>query len=457
VFHQNKERHLLRKITNVESPREAKSMRVGLFTDTFDEVNGVGRFIRDMGARGKRAGFNLKIHTCQALAPSPGTPGEGTGEGPDPNPSTPRSGRTAEYRERGQERIDRTNFTPLLSRPLPYYSDLKLNLPPVLDILESSDREQFDAIHVSTPGPMGLVGWLVSKMLRVPMLATYHTDFPAYVDKLTGDHRVANGTAAYMKWFYSQAHTVFVRSAAYRFKLMDLGIDESKIRVLPAGVDTERFNASHRHAALESAPKRRLLYVGRVSVEKNLPMLVEILRRLCSQRGDVELTIAGDGPYFDEMKRQLANLPAHFCGVQNDESLAHLYASSDLFIFPSRTDTLGQVVLEAQACGLPAIVSSEGGPKETVVDDLTGRVLISNDPADWCEAISSLLDDEPRRQRMSQAAIKKSARFSLTRTFDAFWHEHLSAIAPLEKPPVPPAVEVTIPDLSRPSKHAPSL
>ena len=150
----------------------------------------------------------------------------------------------------------------------------------MLEILEWADRQQFDVIHVSTPGPIGVCGWLVSKMLRVPMIATYHTDFPAYVEKLTGDHRVANGTRAYMKWFYSEAAAVFTRSAAYRFKLLDLGIDEHKLRRLPAGVDLERFNPRHRDldcfAKIGANKPRRLLYAGRVSVEKNLPMLVEI-------------------------------------------------------------------------------------------------------------------------------------------------------------------------------------
>jgi glycosyltransferase involved in cell wall biosynthesis len=237
-----------------------------------------------------------------------------------------------------------------------------------------------------------------------------------------------------MKWFYSQAAAVFTRSAAYRFKLMDLGVEESKLRLLPAGVDLERFNPRHRNLeCLESmgvTKPRRLLYAGRVSVEKNLPLLVDIFRRLCTQRGDVALLVVGDGPYLDEMKRELRGLPVHFTGVRSDPELASLYASSDLFLFPSRTDTLGQVVMEAQACGLPAIVSCDGGPKETVVDDVTGRILSSTDVADWCDAISALLDDEPRRQRMALAAIARSARFCLGRSFEHFWQEHLLAVQP---------------------------
>jgi glycosyltransferase involved in cell wall biosynthesis len=428
VFHQNKERHLLRKITGLEAPVDAKTIRVGLFTDTLDEINGVGRFIRDIGARAEQSGLNLKIDTCADVGCASAHPPEWCAEAHPTN---------------------RVNFVPLLSRPLPYYSDLKLNLPPVLQILEWADRQQFDVIHVSTPGPMGLCGWLVSKMLRVPMVATYHTDFPAYVDKLTGDHRVTNGTAAYMKWFYSQAAAVFTRSAAYRFKLLDLGIEESKLRNLPAGIDVERFNPRHRDlecfARMGIPQPRRLLYAGRVSVEKNLPLLVDVFRRLTTQRDDVALIVAGDGPYVDEMKRALAGLPAYFVGVQDDAALARLYASSDLFVFPSRTDTLGQVVMEAQACGLPAIVSSEGGPKETVVDDVTGQILTSIDPAAWCDAISSILDDEPRRQHMALAAIARSARFCLGRSFEHFWAEHVHVTQSGATSPIPAKIVVEIP------------
>ncbi|HEX3355920.1 MAG TPA: glycosyltransferase [Tepidisphaeraceae bacterium] len=433
VFHQNKERHLLRKITGQEKAIDSKNLRVGLFTDTLDEMNGVGRFIRDMGTRARRAGVSLKIHTC---GPGPEVPGF-VGD---------------------SHLMDRINFSALLSRPLPYYKELALNLPPVLEILERADREQFDVIHVSTPGPMGLCGWLVSKMLRIPMIATYHTDFPAYVDKFTGDHRVTNGAAAYMKWFYSEAATVFVRSAAYRFKLLDLGIDENKLRVLPAGVDAERFNPAYGDldyfAARGITQPKRLLYAGRVSVEKNLPMLIEIFRRLSARRNDIVLVVAGDGPYLEEMKRQLSHAPAYFVGAQNDLELARLYASSDLFVFPSRTDTLGQVVMEAQASGLPAVVSNEGGPKETVVDEITGRVLGSTDVGDWCDAILSLLDDEPRRRKMATASIQRSSRFSLSRTFDYFWAEHVAAGKPAQTP-TSPAIHLDIPTPS--SKEPASL
>jgi glycosyltransferase involved in cell wall biosynthesis len=280
---------------------------------------------------------------------------------------------------------------------------------------------------------MGLCGWLASKMLRVPLLGTYHTDFPAYVDHLTRDHRITNGTVAYLRWLCGEMTTVFSRSNAYHFSLRDLGVGDEKIATLPPGVDTTKFNADVRGTVrwteIGIREPLRLLYCGRVSVEKNLPMLADAFRRLCATRRDVALVVAGDGPYLATMRQALRDLPAHFLGYQNDAQLAPLYCGADLLVFPSRTDTLGQVVMEAQACGLPALVAGEGGPKEIVADGSTGLVLTGNDPARWCQAINELLDDAPRRQRMGRAAAQRGERFSLARTFEAFWSEHARAVA----------------------------
>ncbi len=406
VFHQNKERHLLREITGLQRPIDRAPMRIGLFTDTIDEINGVARFVRDIGAHAAQTGRSLTVHTCSAK-PSFDAPW-------------------------------RRNFVPLLSRAFPYYPELRLALPPLLEILESADREQFDAIHVSTPGPMGLCGWLVSKMLRVPLLGTYHTDFPAYADTLTRDHRVVNGTITYMKWFYGdQMPAVLSRSKSYRFKIGDFGIAEDRIRNIVPGIKLDRFGAQHSDPnlweTLRVSEPSRLLYCGRVSAEKNLPMLVDAYKKLCAKRHprDVALIVVGDGPYLAAMRGALADLPAYFLGTRGHEDLARLYASADLFVFPSRTDTLGQVVMEAQASGLPALVSEEGGPKEIIENGVSGLTLSGADASRWAEAIDELLNDEPRRCRMSRAAIARMSRFSLDATFESFWTAHADAIASL--------------------------
>ena len=171
------------------------------------------------------------------------------------------------------------------------------------------------------------------------------------------------------------------------------------------------------------------MYAGRVSVEKNLPMLVEAFKQLCSTRHDVALVVAGDGPYLAQMRAALKGLPAYFMGFADDALLRVLYASSDLFAFPSQTDTLGQVVMEAQASGLPVLVSDEGGPREMMDDGVTGMVLPGANAPAWCAAMNDLIEDEPLRMRMARTARHRMARFSGANAFAAFWQAHVSAIA----------------------------
>ncbi len=399
LFHQNKERHLLRQITGQRQGKTDQPLKVALFTDTIDEINGVARFIRDMATQATATGCSLTVHTCTA------------------KPSF-----TAPWRH---------NFAPLLTWPMPYYPGLNLNLPPVMEVLEWADRAQFDAVHVSTPGPMGLCGWLVSKMLRVPLLATYHTDFPNYAHALTRDHRIAEGTMAYMKWFYCQATTTFTRSRAYRTDLIDMGVAESRLASITPGINTDTFAARHRdpsvwakHGVVEPL---KLLYVGRISKEKNLAMLATAFRRVCEHRRDAALVLAGDGPFVAELKEMLSGLPHYFLGKLNDAQLGPVYASSDVFVFPSRTDTLGQVVMEAQSCGLPALVGNEGGPRELVDDEVTGLVLPATSTDRWTAGMLELLTDEPKRMRMARTAAQRASRFAIAKSFETFWGAHAAA------------------------------
>jgi glycosyltransferase involved in cell wall biosynthesis len=228
-----------------------------------------------------------------------------------------------------------------------------------------------------------------------------------------------------------------------------LGVPETNVRGIQPGVDTDKFSPARRDptiwARLGVNKPRRLLYAGRVSVEKNLPLLSKAFADLCASRGDVALVVAGDGPYLATMRKECRGLPAHFLGYQDDRQLGALYASADLFVFPSRTDTLGQVVLEAQASGLPVLCSSEGGPKEQIADNGTGngtgRIIWTDDATSWSKAIAALLDDELARGRMARAAPQRIGRSSLEKTFLNFWADHLRAVQPEAEPaslaPVP--------------------
>lgn len=398
LFHQNKDRPVLRQISGVNRPLDARKLRVGLFTDVLDTVNGVSRFLGDISALAAAAGRSLTIHTC-AANPTADIPG-------------------------------RRNFVPVLSRLMPYYPDLPLCLPPVLEILQWADAQQFDIIHASTPGPMGLCGWLVSRMLRVPLVGTFHTDIPSYIAQLCGDHRIAGGSTAYLRWFYGQMDRVFARSRAYRASLRSLGVADEKLAMIEPAIDTRTFRPSGHDGQiwreLGIRHRHRLLYAGRVSVEKNLGLLADVYERLRREGIDAALIVAGDGPYRAKMQERLAGLPVHFLGQQSPDRMRELYSAADLLMFPSRTDTLGQVVMEALACGLPALVSDEGGPRELVTDGATGRVLPGNDAHAWASAVRDLLADAPRRREMGDRAVAGAQGYSLSGSFDAFWAEHLA-------------------------------
>jgi glycosyltransferase involved in cell wall biosynthesis len=419
LFHQNRERNDLSRITGHGRRRDPHDLRVGVFTDTFDEINSAARFVRAMGIQAQVLGRKLTVHTCT---------------------DTPTF--TAAYRK---------NFSPMASRAMPMYGHLKLALPPVLEILEWVDRQQFDAIHVDTPGPMGLCGWMVAKMLRVPLVATYHTDFPESVHTLSGgDYRLSSAAAGYIRWFYGQATAVLARTKHYQKKLADLGIDGPRLRLAHPCVDDEQFNIHHKDVNLwvqkGVREPHRLLFCGRVSEEKNLPFLAQVFRHLCRRRQDTALVVAGDGPHLAALRQDLKGLPVHFLGAPDDESLASIYASSDLFVYPSRIEPVGQVVLEAMASGLPALVSNCGGPQEVVDDQLSGRVLpVSNPRAHvplWADAIDHLLDDHPLRLRLGRTASARMARYTAAATFSAFWDEHArAALGEREERTAPPETE----------------
>jgi len=161
--------------------------------------------------------------------------------------------------------------------------------------------------------------------------------------------------------------------------------------------------------------------VGRVSKEKNLDVLVAATKKLAETQTLARPLIVGDGPYMSEMKRLLPD--AIFTGYLGGEDLAKAYAAADLFVFPSTTDTFGNVVLEAQACGIPAIVSDVGGPRDLVQHGKDGFVTKALDVGELAEAIRRLVEDPALRQRMGAAARGRVESRDWTEAFEKFWHE----------------------------------
>ncbi|MEN0021062.1 MAG: glycosyltransferase, partial [Planctomycetota bacterium] len=336
------------------------------------------------------------------------------------------------------------NFNPAFATSIPRYDNLDVVLPPLVPMLRHLDKHQPDCIHISTPGPVGLVGYVAAKMLRVPVLGVYHTDFPAYVDHLFEDHAFTSMCRGFMRFFYSPFHSIFTRSDDYVAALERLGLPRERTVSLMPGFDTTVFDRRFRDVdAWSEYPgvmrdSVKALYVGRVSIEKNLPLLTgawpEARQRAKEAGVDAELIIVGDGPYRKKMEGELKKHGAHFLGFRHGEELSRIYASCDMFVFPSTTDTLGQVVMESQGSALPVLVSDVGGPKEVVRHGETGFVLPGESDqgtaalrGPWTDHIALLLSDHDKRRTMGDAAHAFMQTYSIRNSFEHFWDVHVQA------------------------------
>lgn len=379
-----------------ELPDFLQNTKRAWFTDTLDDVNGVSTTIRKMAAAGRDSGHDIIVVTSRSSVDVPGIP--------------------------------LRNFPPIGEFELPEYELQSLSFPPVLQILDYIAREEFTELIISTPGPVGLSAVLAAKLLGLRSASIYHTDFPQYVGILTDDAFMETLTWNYMHWFYSQQELVYVNSEDYRRSWIARGIPEERLRILPRGLDTRLFTPERRREGFWQERGARpgealVLFVGRISKEKNLDMLVAASRELERQKVPVRFLFVGDGPYAREMKQLLPE--AIFTGYLDGNDLATAYASADLFAFPSTTDTFGNVILEAQACGLPCIVSDLGGPRDLVSHGQDGLITRALDVSELTAAIVRLAGDSELRRAFGEAARAKVESRDWSKAFAAFWQESL--------------------------------
>jgi glycosyltransferase involved in cell wall biosynthesis len=278
-------------------------------------------------------------------------------------------------------------------------------VPSFPDLLDLVVERGFDVLHVAAPGPLGVAALAAGHVAGLPVVGAYHTEFGDYAALLTGDRMVGAVVQAALKSFYDRCAVVLAPSATTAAALRERGFGPSPIEVLRNGVDAERFHPGSRNEAVRAGigdGRVLLLYAGRVGREKGLAALADGYRRLRQRRDDVHLVVVGDGPYRGEMERALGPT-ASFLGFLHGEALARVVASCDLLLFPSETDTLGRVVIEAQACGVPAVVKT-GGPAECLAPGLSGLVVDRGDERAFWEAVVALVDDPARRRAMGRAA-----------------------------------------------------
>ena len=373
-----------------------------LFTDTLGDVNGVARFIRNIAQRADDLDLPFLALTSTRLhVPA---------------------------------RRTILNVAPWFSMAMPAYPQLQLALPRVGEVLAAARAFSPQVVHVSTPGPVGLAGVLAAKWLGVPIVGVYHTDFPAYLERIFHDEHLGALTAEVMGLIYRRFARILTRSEEYRERVRHLGVPDERIATLAAGIRTQDFHPRSADRARMATlcggqPETvRVLYAGRVSIEKNLELLTRVWKaldaRLAAAGVDAQLVIVGDGPYRRRMEDSLHGTRHAFLGFRHGEELAMCYASSDVFAFPSVTDTLGQVVMESQASGLPVLVTTEGGPRQVVQDGITGFILAPTRAGDWERVLGRLIADASLRARMGAAAHGSMQKYSIESSFEQFWGVH---------------------------------
>lgn len=382
--------------------------RVLEFTDTFHEVNGVAEILRQEVAAADRLGLDLEVVTCY---------------------------------DRFEPRARVRNFLPVGTCAVPEYREVALSIPPILEMLDHERNPTH--IHTTTPGPMGLAALAIARILNVPISGCYHTAFPEYARRLTGSPFLEDLTWRFMLWYYDQLDLVRVPSRAVGEELVRRGLRAEKVKPYPRGIDVDRFHVRRRdpeRAARHGVDpaKTRILYVGRISKEKSLDVLADAFLPIAASRSDVQLVLVGDGPYRAELAARLAGAPVAFTGYLAGEDLSVVYASCDLFAFPSTTDTFGNVILEAQASGLPVIATDAGGPCENLLAGRTGLVVPGGDARALREAMEGLIRDPERRARMGREARAyaegRDFASALSDAWDSYFEETMGPPDPSRRP-----------------------
>ena len=319
--------------------------------------------------------------------------------------------------------------------PLPLYPELKLALPPI-GTKNAIEEFQPDLIHVVNPAVLGMGGIYYAKTINIPLVASYHTHLPQYL------HHYGLGALEGLLWeilkaAHNQAQLNLCTSSIMVQELVNHGIE--RVDLWQRGVDTEMFQPHLASAQMRSRLSQGnpddplLLYVGRVSAEKQIDEIKPVLEAIPEAR----LAIVGDGPHREALEAHFAGTKTHFVGYLQGLELASAFASADAFVFPSRTETLGLVLLEAMAAGCPVVAARSGGILDIVTDGVNGYLFKPDDPDGAITATKSLLEATEIRKQLRLNARTEAERWgwaAATRQLQSYYRsvvdsEYLSSAA----------------------------
>lgn len=304
----------------------------------------------------------------------------------------------------------------------PIYPDLKLAVPRP-SINKALEEFQPDLIHLVNPAVLGVSGFFHSSRRRIPLVVSYHTHLPSYL------RYYGLGSLEGLMWWairegYNRADVILATSTAMQTELEKRRLH--RVDLWQRGVDTERFHPSHASRALRTRlsaghpQDKLLLYVGRLSAEKEIERCRDILTALPG----VRLALVGDGPHRAKLEQHFAGTSTHFAGFLQGDELASAFASADAFYLPSRTETLGLVLMEAMAAGCPVITTGAGGTSDIVTDGVTGHLCDPADPESAIDAVRGVLFDPAHREQLSRRARLDAEQWgwvAATRQLEAYY------------------------------------
>lgn len=371
-------------------------MKIVLFSDTYlPEVNGVARTLGRLVAHTAERGHQIGLVTPRVSA--------------EPAPHT-------------------VFHHQLFGVPVPVYPELKLARP--LDGPGRRLLEEFrpDLVHVATESTVGASGARWALRNGIPLATSFHTNFADYLAGY-GLGWARGWVWNHLRGFHDRAGMTFCPSRATLDTLRDHGFHD-RLRIWSRGVDSRQYHPGRRKESVRQrlAPgaDRILLYVGRLAPEKRVHLLVEAFREIRRLEGDrVSLVLVGDGPAAAELRRT-AGPGVRFTGYLKGDDLAEAYAAADIFVFPSDTETFGNVVTEAMASGLPVVAPARGGVMETVRPGETGILVPPRTASRLAEATLSLLRDDSLRARLGAGARSEAEGRSWSTIMDGLldsWHE----------------------------------
>jgi glycosyltransferase involved in cell wall biosynthesis len=343
--------------------REGETPRVAVMADGIASTHGVSRTIEEIRARGVR-GYEIEVI------------------GTDPG-------------------VDR-RLSAVAELDVPLYPGLRIGVPGLPAAVETLAEGAFDAIHVCSPGPVGIAGALVARGLGVPLIGSYHTELTAYAALRSGDPGLAQAMDLAVRTLYGACDLVLSPSPSSDETLEQLGIPASRIARWDRGVDCSRFDPALRgERALPG--ELNVLYSGRLTREKGVDLLADAFLEARARDPRLHLVLAGGGPEEGRLRERLG-AHATFLGWQEGTELARVYASADIFMFPSATDTFGQVILEAHASGLPVVAVAAGGPLSLIEHRVSG--LLCEPSADaLAEGVLELAGSPLLRGRLAAVAL----------------------------------------------------